>query len=102
MYRMTLTLNSASPKRARFRPAGGLTSPTNTLPFLLIGMAVHLESRKSSVSEADVLLFNRKCEFYARVTGVKPENVKKLMVTCFADEKARKTAEKLGVEVVTA
>ena len=62
----------------------------------------HLIEVKSSVSEGDIWLFNRKCEFYARTTGVEPEKVKKLVLACFADEGAKRLAEKLGIELITA
>ncbi len=53
---------------------------------------------KSSVDHYDVYLFNRKCEFYAE--RVKPPRLKKLVVTFYADERARKAARELGVEIV--
>ncbi len=54
---------------------------------------------KSSVDTYDVLSFNRKCMFYTSKTGI--ENVRKLIVTFYIDDRARKTAKELGIEVVT-
>ena len=58
----------------------------------------HLIEVKSSVDAYDVWAFNRKCEFYRELKGVE---VRKLIVTCYADDKAREVARSLGVEVVS-
>lgn len=57
----------------------------------------HLIEVKSSVDAYDVWAFNRKCEFYR---GHKKVEVKKLIVTCYADYKAHEVARSLGVEMI--
>ncbi len=53
---------------------------------------------KSSVSAADVTVFARKAAVYEASTGVRA--TRKLMVTPYADVKARETAARLGIEIV--
>ena len=53
---------------------------------------------KSSVDMYDVYVFNRKCDLY--IEKVKPPKVKKLIVTFYPDEKAKKAAKELGIEIV--
>ncbi len=52
---------------------------------------------KSSVDQYDVWAFNRKCELYRELNKVE---VRKLVVTCFADDKSMEVAKLLGIEVV--
>ncbi len=59
----------------------------------------YLVEVKSSVSAGDVRVFVEKCRLYREV--VKPKKLKMLMVTCYADERAREAARALGVEIVT-
>lgn len=61
------------------------------------GMHVLVEI-KSSVSAADVTVFARKAAVYEASTGVRA--TRKLMVTPYADVKARETAARLGIEIV--
>mgnify|MGYP001058947034 CR=1 FL=1 len=61
------------------------------------GIHVLLEI-KSSVSAADVAVFARKAAVYEASTGVRA--TRKLMVTPYADVKARETAARLGIEIV--
>ena len=53
---------------------------------------------KSSTSRGDIAAFYRKCKLYEKVNKVK---TRRIIVTCYADKKARELAEKLGIEVVT-
>ncbi|MEM3607288.1 MAG: DUF3782 domain-containing protein [Candidatus Bathyarchaeia archaeon] len=53
---------------------------------------------KSSVSKADVSELWRAGQLYERVEGVKP---RLFVVSPYVDEKARETAEKLGIKVCT-
>ena len=61
------------------------------------GMHVLVEI-KSSVSAADVTVFARKAAVYEATTGVRA--TRKLMVTPYADVKAREAAARLGIEIV--
>jgi hypothetical protein len=53
---------------------------------------------KSSTSAADVRVFNEKCKLYQKV--VKPPKARKVIVTCYADDKAREAARALDVEII--
>ncbi|AEM39055.1 protein of unknown function DUF1626 [Pyrolobus fumarii 1A] len=59
----------------------------------------YLVEVKSSVSVADVKVFNEKCKLYQKV--VKPPKTKKIIVTCYADDRAREAAKALDVEIIT-
>ena len=52
---------------------------------------------KSSVSRGDVAAFKRKAEFYERKTGVKPSRL--MIITPYADEKAKEAATSHGIEI---
>lgn len=66
---------------------------------LVVKDGVHyLVEVKSSASRGDVSELYRIGMLYERKTKVKP---KLMIITCFIDEKAKKLAEKLGVEVIT-
>jgi hypothetical protein len=54
---------------------------------------------KSSLDRANTYLFDRKVAFYSRQTGRQPD--RKLIVTPFAETRAREVALRLGVEVCT-
>jgi len=58
----------------------------------------YLVEVKSSTTAGDVILFNRKCELYAELNKVP---IKKLIITCYADDKAREAAAVYNVEIVT-
>ena len=51
----------------------------------------------SHVRASDVAAFSRKAELYARKMGRKPDKL--IMVTPYADEKARELAEELGITI---
>ncbi|RLE86741.1 MAG: hypothetical protein DRN04_19080 [Thermoprotei archaeon] len=52
---------------------------------------------KSSVDPYDIWAFNRKCNFYKELNKV---NVRKIIVTCYAEDRAKETAKALGVEII--
>ena len=52
---------------------------------------------KSAVSEQDVMGFARKVELYAQVTAQRPQ--RRLIIAPYIDERARRRAERLGIEV---
>jgi hypothetical protein len=54
---------------------------------------------KAAAGKSDVYYFDRKVAFYARKTG--REVNRKLMVTPYADNRARETGVRLGVEICT-
>lgn len=54
---------------------------------------------KAAAGRSDVYYFDRKVAFYARKTG--REVNRKLMVTPYADNRARETGVRLGVEICT-
>ena len=57
----------------------------------------HLIEVKSSVDPYDVWAFDRKCNFYREFNKV---NVRKIIITCYAEERAKETAKALGVEII--
>ena len=54
---------------------------------------------KAAAGRSDVYYFDRKVAFYARKTGRQVN--RKLMVTPYADNRARETGVRLGVEICT-
>jgi len=54
---------------------------------------------KSHIGRADVYVFKRKAEFYAKMEGRKPSRL--LMITPYADSDAFEAADKLGIEIYT-
>jgi len=54
---------------------------------------------KSHVGRADVYVFKRKAELYAKLEGRKPSRL--LMITPYADSDAFEAADKLGIEIYT-
>jgi hypothetical protein len=55
---------------------------------------------KAAAGRSDIYYFDRKVAFYARKTGRQVN--RKLMVTPYADNRARETGVHLGVEICTA
>jgi len=53
----------------------------------------------SHVRRSDVITFKRKADLYEKVTGKRPERL--LIVTPYAEEKARRACAKLGIELYT-
>jgi hypothetical protein len=54
---------------------------------------------KSSVTRQDTRLFNRKVVFYARKTGRSVD--RKMMVTPYAEDRAKDMAREMGIEIYT-
>ena len=57
----------------------------------------HLIEVKSSVDPYDIWAFDRKCNFYRELNKV---NVRKIIITCYAEDRAKETAKALGVEII--
>jgi len=53
----------------------------------------------SHVRPSDLAAFKRKADFYARETGRRPARL--IMITPFAEEKALKMAEEMGITIYT-
>ena len=53
----------------------------------------------SHVRPSDLAAFKRKADFYARETGRKPDRL--IMITPFAEEKALRMAEEMGITIYT-
>jgi len=53
----------------------------------------------SHAKSSDVILFKRKAELYAEKEGKRPDRL--IIITPYADEDAKKAAEKLGIEIYT-
>ena len=57
----------------------------------------HIVEVKSSTTRGDIAAFHRKTILYEKKRKVK---TRKIVVTCYIDEKARKLAQKLGIEII--
>lgn len=72
--------------------------PADVEVDVVVRNGVHvLAEIKSSISQGDVVIFNRKIDFYCQATGQEP--TARLMIGPFVDERAIETAKHFGIEI---